>query len=47
MPAPPAGVIAEECQGMESHRDFVLERVRAGAGFIGLHPATDEDSLTA
>lgn len=38
--------IAEECTGMESYEDFVLEQVEGGAGIIGLYPATDEESLT-
>lgn len=47
IPAHLAEEIAEECLGMESYEDFVLERVQAGAGIIGLYPATDEDNLTA
>lgn len=38
--------IAEECTGMESYEDFVLEQVQAGEGIIGLYPATDEANLT-
>ncbi|WP_410218042.1 ribonuclease activity regulator RraA [Paracoccus sp. (in: a-proteobacteria)] len=41
-----ADEIADECTGMESYEDFVLEQVNAGAGIIGLYPATDEDNLT-
>lgn len=37
--------IAEECTQMETYEDFVLEQVQAGAGIIGLYPATDEENL--
>lgn len=37
--------IAEECTQMEAYEDFVLEQVQAGAGIIGLYPATDEENL--
>ena len=47
IPAHLADEIAEECLDMESYEDFVLERVRAGAGIIGLYPATREDNLKA
>ena len=30
---------------MESYEDFVLEQVNAGAGIIGLYPATDDENL--
>ncbi|MDP5306811.1 ribonuclease activity regulator RraA, partial [Paracoccus spongiarum] len=46
IPAHLADEIAEECTGMESYEDFVLEQVSAGAGIIGLYPATDEANLT-
>lgn len=46
IPAHLADEIAEECTGMESYEDFVLEHVQAGAGIIGLYPATDEENLT-
>ncbi|MCG6113256.1 MAG: ribonuclease activity regulator RraA [Paracoccus sp.] len=46
IPAHLADEIAEECTGMESYEDFVLEQVQAGAGIIGLYPATDEENLT-
>ena len=46
IPAHLADEIADECTGMESYEDFVLEQVQAGAGIIGLYPATDEDNLT-
>lgn len=45
IPAHLADEIAEECTGMESYEDFVLEQVNAGAGIIGLYPGTDEESL--
>lgn len=46
IPAHLADEIADECTGMESYEDFVLEQVQAGAGIIGLYPATDEENLT-
>lgn len=46
IPAHLADEIADECTGMEAYEDFVLEQVQAGAGIIGLYPATDEDNLT-
>lgn len=46
IPAYLAEEIAEECTGMESYEDFVLEQVEGGAGIIGLYPATDPDNLT-
>jgi regulator of RNase E activity RraA len=46
IPAHLADEIAEECTGMESYEDFVLEQVQAGAGIIGLYPATDDENLT-
>ncbi|WP_417808775.1 ribonuclease activity regulator RraA [Thioclava sp.] len=45
IPAHLADEIAEECTNMESYEDFVLEQVNAGAGIIGLYPATDEENL--
>lgn len=45
IPAHLAEEIAEECTGMESYEDFVLEQVQAGAGIIGLYPATREENL--
>ena len=45
IPAHLADEIADECTGMESFEDFVLEQVNEGAGIIGLYPATDEQNL--
>ncbi len=42
IPAHLADEIADECAGMESFEDFVLEQVQAGAAIIGLYPATQE-----
>ncbi|MCB6179733.1 ribonuclease activity regulator RraA [Rhodobacter sp. Har01] len=42
IPAHLADEIAEECTGMESFEDFVLQQVQAGAGVIGLYPPTSE-----
>jgi regulator of RNase E activity RraA len=42
IPAALADEIAEECAGMESFEDFVLEQVEAGAAVIGLYPPTSE-----
>lgn len=44
IPAHLADEIAEECTGMESFEDFVLEEVRAGAPIIGLYPPTKEEN---
>lgn len=46
IPAHLANEIADECTGMESFEDFVLEQVNVGAAIIGLYPATDEANLT-
>ena len=45
IPAHLADEIAEECTGMESFEDFVLEEVQAGAPIIGLYPATRDENL--
>jgi regulator of RNase E activity RraA len=45
IPAHLAEEIAEECTGMETFEDFVLEQVRAGAGIIGLYPPTKDENL--
>ncbi|WP_086999559.1 ribonuclease activity regulator RraA [Rhizobium sullae] len=42
IPAHLADEIAEECTGMESFEDFVLERVLGGAPVIGLYPPTTD-----
>ncbi len=44
IPAHLAEELAEECLGMESFEDFVLEEVKAGAGIIGLYPPTKEEN---
>lgn len=45
IPAHLADEIADECTGMESFEDFVLEEVTGGAGVIGLYPATKDETL--
>lgn len=45
VPAHLADEIAEECTGMESYEDFVLEQVNAGTPIIGLYPPTKEENL--
>ncbi|MCA0204383.1 MAG: ribonuclease activity regulator RraA [Proteobacteria bacterium] len=45
IPAHLADEIAEECTGMESFEDFVLEEVNGGAAVIGLYPATKDENL--
>ncbi|MDP0927132.1 ribonuclease activity regulator RraA [Paracoccus onubensis] len=45
IPAHLADEIAEECTGMESFEDFVLEEVLAGSPIIGLYPATKDENL--
>lgn len=44
IPAHLADEIAEECTGMESFEDFVLEEVKGGAPIIGLYPCTKEEN---
>ena len=44
IPAHLADEIAEECTGMESFEDFVLEQVQGGAAIIGLYPPTREEN---
>jgi regulator of RNase E activity RraA len=44
LPAHLADEIAEECLGMESYEDFVIEEVRAGASIIGLYPCTKDEN---
>jgi regulator of RNase E activity RraA len=43
IPAHLADELADECIGMESFEDFVLEQVQAGAPIIGLYPCTQEE----
>ncbi|MCP4379837.1 MAG: ribonuclease activity regulator RraA [Hyphomicrobiales bacterium] len=38
--------IAEECLGMETFEDFVLEQVNAGKSIIGLYPCTKTENQT-
>ncbi|MDQ2095030.1 ribonuclease activity regulator RraA [Rhodalgimonas zhirmunskyi] len=45
IPAHMAGEVAQEAHEMTAYEDFVQERVRAGAGIIGLYPATDPANL--
>ncbi len=45
IPAHLADEIADECTGMESYEDFVMEQVNAGAAIIGLYPGTDAENL--
>ncbi|WJS86985.1 ribonuclease activity regulator RraA [Paracoccus sp. TOH] len=44
IPAHLADEIAEECTGMESYEDFVLEQVQGGAAIIGLYPCTRDEN---
>ncbi|MBU3031343.1 ribonuclease activity regulator RraA [Paracoccus marinaquae] len=44
IPAHLAGEIADECTGMESFEDFVLEEVLGGAAIIGLYPCTKDEN---
>lgn len=45
IPSEIADEIALEATDMTAYEDFVLEKVLAGAGIIGLYPATDEANL--
>jgi regulator of RNase E activity RraA len=45
IPAHLADELAEECSGMESYEEFVLEKVKAGTPVIGLYPPTNETFL--
>ncbi|MCY0093472.1 ribonuclease activity regulator RraA [Hoeflea ulvae] len=47
IPAHLADELADECTGMESFEDFVLEQVEAGAAIIGLYPCTREEHQKA
>ncbi|WP_417411171.1 ribonuclease activity regulator RraA [Hoeflea sp.] len=44
IPAHLADELADECTGMESFEDFVLEEVTKGTGIIGLYPCTLEEN---
>jgi regulator of RNase E activity RraA len=43
IPAHLADELADECTGMESYEDFVIEQVKAGAPIIGLYPCTKDE----
>ncbi|MDF0661705.1 MULTISPECIES: ribonuclease activity regulator RraA [unclassified Rhizobium] len=43
IPSHLADELADECTGMESYEDFVLEQVQCGAAIIGLYPCTKEE----
>lgn len=45
VPAHLAEELADECTGMESFEDFVLEEVNAGTPIIGLYPPTKDESV--
>lgn len=45
IPAHLADEIADECIGMESFEDFVMEQVKAGSAIIGLYPATKDENV--
>ncbi len=45
IPAHLADELADECTGMESFEDFVLEEVKAGTPIIGLYPPTKEENV--
>lgn len=46
LPAHLADELAEECAGMESFEDFVLEEVMSGTSIIGLYPPTKDETKT-
>ncbi|WHA43110.1 ribonuclease activity regulator RraA [Agrobacterium larrymoorei] len=43
IPANLSEELADECTGMESFEDFVLEQVKKGEAIIGLYPCTKEE----
>ncbi len=43
IPAHLADEIAEECTGMKSYEDYVLEQVQVGVPVIGLYPRTRDE----
>ncbi|MFC3321283.1 ribonuclease activity regulator RraA [Mesorhizobium cantuariense] len=43
IPAHLAEEVAEECTGMESYEDFVLEQLKGGDSIIGLYPRTKDE----
>ncbi|WP_435167582.1 ribonuclease activity regulator RraA [Falsirhodobacter sp. 1013] len=45
VPAHLAEELADECLGMESFEDFVLEQVLEGAAVIGLYPPTKDENV--
>lgn len=47
IPAHLADELAEECSGMETFEEFVLEQVHAGAAIIGLYPPTSDAAQAA
>ncbi|MDQ0314311.1 ribonuclease activity regulator RraA [Amorphus orientalis] len=44
IPAHLADELADECIGMETYEDFVLEQVNGGSGIIGLYPSTRDEN---
>lgn len=47
IPAHLADEIADEAVEMTAYEDFVVERVKAGAGIIGLYPCTKDENREA
>ena len=45
IPAAIAAEVADDAVEMTVYEDFVVEQVKAGAGIIGLYPATDPANL--